>query len=209
MARKRAPGAGRKPQGEFAGKSVTFATRLTPMTRRELARAAEANGRSLSQEAERRLSASFKRLPGKARNRALAFTVATLASRVEEETGLNWREDAFTGTALRYAVEMLLTFLAAEFQSEPKIPPAVETAASKLPQGLAEQYRKPAGVGHMLAYNLTREIEQAKAQSEPARSLQEFNDKFNEWSQPIFFNASMETLAEIARDLDQKENGNG
>ena len=30
MAKKRAPGAGRKPRGEFKGKSATLTTRITP-----------------------------------------------------------------------------------------------------------------------------------------------------------------------------------
>ena len=55
MARKRAPGAGRKPMGEIQGKSSAFSTRIRPETRKKLETAARANGRSLSQEVERRL----------------------------------------------------------------------------------------------------------------------------------------------------------
>jgi len=55
MARKRAPGGGRKPAGEFKGKSATITTRVTPATRAALEQAASANGRSLSQEIESRL----------------------------------------------------------------------------------------------------------------------------------------------------------
>src|SRR5262245_47348861 len=52
MPSKRAPGGGRKPQGEIKGKSATFATRITPETRAALDRSAKRNGRSLSQEVE-------------------------------------------------------------------------------------------------------------------------------------------------------------
>jgi hypothetical protein len=201
MARKRAPGGGRRPQGEFAGKSVTFATRLTPITRRALEQAAKASGRSLSQEAESRLSLSLQKPQGKPHNRALAFAVATLANRIEEETGRSWREDPFTGTALRYAVEMLLTLSSPEFVPDPEIPPAVQRAAAKMPPDFSERYLKPAGFGHSLAYNLTNEIEQARMQSKPAKSLEKFHEIFNEWSLPM--------LAVIARDLDQKDDDNG
>ena len=41
MAKKRAPGAGRKPRGEFKGKSATLTTRITSETRAALDRAAQ------------------------------------------------------------------------------------------------------------------------------------------------------------------------
>ena len=57
--RKRAPGAGRKPKGEFAGKTATVTTRIMPDTREALEAAALASNRSLSQELELRLSTSI------------------------------------------------------------------------------------------------------------------------------------------------------
>jgi len=56
--KRRAPGGGRKPQGEFHGKSTTMTTRITPMLRKALDEACEASGRSLSQEVEYRLAQS-------------------------------------------------------------------------------------------------------------------------------------------------------
>jgi hypothetical protein len=50
---------GRKPKGEYAGKSLVFSTRITPKTREDLERAANQSGRSLSQEVEYRLRRSF------------------------------------------------------------------------------------------------------------------------------------------------------
>ena len=41
MRRKRAPGAGRKPRGEFKNKSRTLTTRITAATREALERAAK------------------------------------------------------------------------------------------------------------------------------------------------------------------------
>lgn len=57
--RKRAPGGGRKPKGEIAGKSALLSTRIRPDTRAMLKRAAKEAGRSVSQEAELRLIRSF------------------------------------------------------------------------------------------------------------------------------------------------------
>jgi hypothetical protein len=215
--RKRAPGGGRKPDPETGGKTATFTTRITRETRRELDRAAQASGLSVSNVAELRLRASFDRPVGPLRNYALGWAVATLANRVEEKTGRSWREDLFTGTALRHAVEMLLTLYAPEFVPDPEIPPAIEQAAAKMPPDFADQQRKPAGFGHSVAYNLHNEIEQARAQLAPVRSTdpkeaaKEWSDRFNEWSMPMFGDqpegsqARGETLARIARDLSSTE----
>ena len=54
MARKRAPGGGRKPRGEAP--AVHFNTRIAPEIRRRLERDAERNKRSLSREIELRLA---------------------------------------------------------------------------------------------------------------------------------------------------------
>ena len=56
---KRAPGAGRKPQGEYKGKTATLTTRIEPDTRTALEKAAKETGRSLSQEIENRLRRSI------------------------------------------------------------------------------------------------------------------------------------------------------
>jgi predicted HicB family RNase H-like nuclease len=61
MTAKRAPGGGRKPQGEFKGKASMLCTRITPETRMALEMAAKESGRSLSQEVEIRLEYSFRR----------------------------------------------------------------------------------------------------------------------------------------------------
>ncbi len=50
---------GRKPKGEYAGKTKVFSTRLRPDTKAALVAAAAKNGRSLSQEVEHRLRRSF------------------------------------------------------------------------------------------------------------------------------------------------------
>jgi hypothetical protein len=94
-------------------------------------------------------------------NAALAHAIAVLAERIERESKEDWRRNAFTGLGLRYAVEMLLQHLVPLSDATPATPPAIESAAAKMPPDLAERYRKPAGFGHMRAFSLIAEIGQA------------------------------------------------
>jgi hypothetical protein len=168
---------GRPPGGEFPGKSATFTTRIQPETRRALEEAAKARHRgSISAAAEFLLKSALTNPSGLPRNQALACAIGILAESIERDTKKDWRTDTFTGTALRHAVEALLFHFAPMPENTPPIPPAIQEAADKMPPMFAEQFRKPAGFGHVLAYNLILEIEQAA----PPTIL-------NEWSLPIFF----------------------
>jgi hypothetical protein len=196
--RKRRPGAGRPAGGEFPGKSATFTTRLQPETRRALDAAAKASGPrgSVSAVAERILKAGLEKPSGEPRNTALAAAVALLTKNTEAATGQSWREDQWTGMALRYAVEALLFHFAPTPEGTPAVPSAIDEAASKMPPEFAERFRKPAGLGHMLAYNLINELEQATSSSIP-----------NEWSLPIFFSDDQRRLGLISRDLGLAQKG--
>lgn len=148
MARKRAPGAGRKPRGEFKNKSRTLTTRITAATREALERAAKKSARSLSQEIEHRLDSSIRRDRQLARPghiRALAELIAFVGERVEETTERNWRNDPFTGEALRHAIEFLVFHFAAQGTLE--VPPNVEAAAARVPPEARDRYRTPVEVG--------------------------------------------------------------
>src|SRR5215813_340597 len=108
MAKKRAPGAGRKPRGDYKGKSATLTTRITPDTRAAMDRAAQKSGRSLSQEVEHRLNASIRKDYKHNRHphiRALAEAIAMLTYWVEKRTQKHWNDDPFTAEALRRAIE--------------------------------------------------------------------------------------------------------
>src|SRR5262245_40578619 len=114
MPRKRAPGAGRKPRGEFKGKTATLTTRITPETRAALERASKRNRLSLSQEVERRLARSVARERTRTPDvLALTEAAAQVADNVQEATGKHWREDAFTGEAIRHGVDFLIRHFAA------------------------------------------------------------------------------------------------
>jgi hypothetical protein len=190
MERKRAAGAGRKPQGEFTGKLATFSTRVTPETRRALEEAATKSGRSLSQEVEYHLRKAMEKPSGEGRNISLACAVALLVENIERGTKADWRSDPFTGQALHYGVEALLFHFAPP--EEPRaVPPAVEAAAAKMPPEFAKRFRTPDWFGQLLAHNLILEIEQAASSSIP-----------NEWSTPIFLSSDRPAqLALLKRDL--------
>jgi hypothetical protein len=197
--RKRRPGGGRKPSGEFPGKYATFTTRIQPETRRALDEATrKSRHRSVSATAEFILKQGLKKPSGEPRNHSLACAVAILAERIEQAAGERWRQDQFTGLALRYAVEALLFHFAPTPEGVPAVPPAVEKAAEKMPPEFAERFRKPAGLGHTLAFNLIQELEQARSTATP-----------NEWSLPIFFSEEPAQLGLISRDLGLTESKKG
>ncbi len=189
--RKRRPGGGRKPGGEFP-KIATFTTRILPETRRALDEAARMSRprRSVSATAEHILRQGLRKPAGEPRNLAVATAVALLAENIERDAKKNWRDDPFTGLALRYAVEALLFHFAPSPEGTPAVPPAIDEEASKMPPEFAERFRKPAGFGHMLAYNLIHEIEQATSSA-----------PINEWSMPIFFSERPRQLALIGSGL--------
>jgi hypothetical protein len=193
LKRKRAAGAGRPRKAEADKKGSAFTTRITAETRRALEASARKHRRSLSQEAEAGLRDYLKKPAGEARNRAIAAIIGNLAEGIEQQTGENWRTDIFTSMALRYAVEAVLFHLAPGTEENPAIPPAVEKQSAKMPGEFADSYRRPAGLGHMRAYSLINEIE-----NRPRAG------KMDEWTTPIFMNASQEMIDLVAKDLNLK-----
>jgi hypothetical protein len=157
MARK-----GRKPQGEYAGKSAVFSTRITPKLRAALECEAERSKRSLSQEVEWRLRQSIEqaekleRIWGEPRNRALAQIVSRLARGVEAFTGASWREDAFTFLALKSAIEVVLSQLR---PAPPATLPVRIEQMAELESPHSEQLRSPGGVGSAVGLGLWGQVE--------------------------------------------------
>jgi hypothetical protein len=157
MARKRGPGAGRKPKGEFQGKSATLATRITPSTRAALERAAEKSGRSLSQEVEARLVLSIRKDRNRDQTtqiRALGEAIMLTAQCVERATESHWTEDAFTGEAVRQGAAFLISHFAP--RGAQVTPKSVEAAAAR---GAGEAYCCPNSVGEIEAGRVISMIE--------------------------------------------------
>jgi hypothetical protein len=121
--RKRAPGGGRKPKGEFASLAANLTVRMPNEMRTQLDRAAGKSGRSLAQELLWRLRLSFQRDSEKEREpamRALCFIIAETARQIEgvhltsgekEASLYHWRTDPFFYKAFRLAVGMILDAL--------------------------------------------------------------------------------------------------
>jgi len=161
MPRKRAPGAGRKPRGEFKGKTATLTTRITPETRVALEDAAKKSRLSLSQEVERRLVRSVAREHKRTTDvLGLAEAAAQVIEAVQETTAKRWRQDAFTGEAIRHGMDFLIRHFAAH--GAPVIPPSVEKAAEEAAARghiVDERDRSPAGIGEIAAAKVITLIE--------------------------------------------------
>jgi len=167
MARERAPGGGRKPRGPLKGKSRMLTTRITSEIRAALEDAARESGTSLSQEVELRLRDSLKREHKRPPDvLALAEAIAQVIEKIQQRTGKQWREDAWTGQAVRRGIDFLVGHFAAF--GEAVTPPSVEKAAEKaaeeaaargLPVIEGEADRSPAGVGEIEAAKVITMIE--------------------------------------------------
>ena len=131
--RKRRPGGGRKPGGEFPGKTACFHD-PSAETRKALDEAARVSGRTVSVMAEYILRQWLKKPVGDPRNGALATAVALLAENIERDAKKSWSDDPWVGFALANGVENLVRYFAPAPVSEdmPPAPPAVEEAAAKL-----------------------------------------------------------------------------
>ena len=158
MVRKRGPGGGRKPRGEFKGKTATLTTRITPETRRALDSAAQKSGRSLSQEVEYRLGQSLlKNRDRRGDVRALGEAIAMLLECVERATEARWGDDAFTCRALQHGIEFLMSHFGP--REALAVPPKVKGAAAKMPPAWAKRYSSAKGVGETEAGRVITLIE--------------------------------------------------
>jgi hypothetical protein len=119
MARKRAPGGGRKPRGEYAGLSTTLSLRMPADMRAQLERSAakrrSGKGWSLTQEILRRLQRSLERERDERRDppsRAICYLLAEVISAVASNTvGPNWRSDPWSFRAIKLAFGQVLDAL--------------------------------------------------------------------------------------------------
>jgi|SRR5262245_54934384 len=155
--RKRAPGGGRKPQGDKA-KTATINARIGDDTRKALDREARKRGSSLSQEIEERLRKSLEEGVPK-RLRALAYLMQRLATDLEWFTGEKWDSNAFTGQALRAGADQLLANWA--LPGPVKVPKRIDARIGEDPilGPRRKFFRQPDALGRMLADNIIYEIE--------------------------------------------------
>jgi hypothetical protein len=182
-ARKRAPGGGRKPHGEFRGKSAVLTTRITQETRDALESAAAASKRSLSQEIESRLRESLTPDNPRARHiRAIGELTKLAAEEIERLTGVGWLTDQFTAEAVRHAVDQVLSHFAPQPSRERTVPTRIEQMAAAMPGDAGEVYRLPMSLGLMEALRLIALIESAPQLDSKGKLNAPLP---NEWSDPF------------------------
>ena len=167
--RKRAPGGGRKPQGEYANRTASFTMRMSRELRDRLDQEVDRSGWALSQEVEHRLRQSLdwpieiQKKWGPPHIKALAQLVSRAARAVETGVGVNplsmalndglaWHRNGFTHAALTTAVNAILEHF--KPPQEFSVPKAVEDRSALFarvnPGHSAERYCTPEEVG--LAY---------------------------------------------------------
>jgi len=169
VARKRAPGGGRKPKGPYRGKSVTITTRVTPDTRVALERAGAKKGHSLSQEIEIRLRQSLlRRANAPVHVGALLYGMSLLVDEIERDTGKRFIDDAFTGEAVRSALESLIYHFAQRPTGPFQVPADVDRMASKMQSSLQAPLRDPSMFGQTKAGLYITLIENARSPDEIA-----------------------------------------
>jgi len=150
--RKRAPGAGRPPKGEFAVMTEGLSIRIPVETRRRLEEVAGRNGRSLTQEVVRRLEDSMAAPP---HIQALGKMIMDMALAAEVSAQKRWVDDPFTSSAVASAVQGFV-YRIRPWRLPPDKPDAVPKALeakAKSAEGshpgsnIAEQYRTAWGLG--------------------------------------------------------------
>ena len=100
---------GRKPLGEYAGKSTVMNFRIMPDTRAALVRASEESGRSLSQETEHRLRRDLFQ-HGSAQTHAVLRTIGFAIDGLVniKNPKANWLDDPYLFQQARQAITTLL-----------------------------------------------------------------------------------------------------
>src|SRR5262245_17660810 len=120
MKRKRAPGGGRKPKGEFSQLSSTLTIRIPDDMRKQLEDEAAAKGDSMAQRLLCHLRQSFNRERDKKRDPALQGLLLMIANIAEvlshlegpkSEFGTYWLTNWFTFRAFKVAAHHLLEAL--------------------------------------------------------------------------------------------------
>jgi hypothetical protein len=113
MARKRAPGGGRKPKGPVPARSQ-LTVRMPDDVRAELEAAARRRNRNLTDEVIGRIRASFVRDYEQKRDpatRALLFLISQLAEQIHMNSPIEWHQNPFMFKAFKLAVARLLDAL--------------------------------------------------------------------------------------------------
>lgn len=122
MARKRKPGGGRKPKGDYPDMRASLTIRIPTSMKAELEAAAAASGKTLTHKILSRLT--FAANAERARSRdpasqALCFLLAETIDVVRGNTVAGWRDDPFAFQAVRKAFDQILAALQPPGEAKP------------------------------------------------------------------------------------------
>jgi hypothetical protein len=173
MARKRKPGAGRKPRGPYRGNSEMLGVRVRPEIRADLEQISKERGWSLSQAVQLAIQSWIRYRRGPC-GPALVSAIFKVVEQVKAETGESL-EDSFTATAARLAINALMVHVwPPPLGNKPAAVPvhvkrrvAQEAAEGKLPPELQAFECTPAGVARKVAGYVITRIENAASEGSP------------------------------------------
>jgi Arc-like DNA binding domain len=195
MARKRAPGGGRKPIGLSAARAQ-FSVRMPDDLRAELEAEAQKNGCTLTQEMLRRLRASLREGERDPPVRALLFLISEIVAK-QSDVGPRWPYDPFMFRAFRLAVAQVLE--AIEPRGEVKSP-----YADRPPGDFrGEKYKTPESAATFMAEYLLAMLMYAVPAT--PKMMAQMREKANEIS-PDLPNFAERMVTNTALDLYQMSN---
>ena len=168
---KRAPGGGRKPEGEFARLTAALTIRMPQAMRDELEKAAKRGRRNITQELLRRLQNSFNEDRRKSRDpalRAMCYLIAEVAEGVTNPAPIGvkhlrplWRLNPFLFRAFKLAVGKLLDALEPAGEIKPpatlEISPIVTLNLFE-PKFVRDMYQTPEALADFVTAGILRAL---------------------------------------------------
>jgi hypothetical protein len=165
---------GRKPKGEFSGKTSNFSTRIQPETRKALEKEAKATGQSVSQFAERLIVAGLAERQDEKKDkalRALCFLIGEIARQVVvpiinaekkvEGVIFDWRSRPFFYKAFKVAVCRVLDSLDPPGEAKCPITRVELGEPNPFMEKFAASLKSPEARGEYVAEYIVRSLKEA------------------------------------------------
>jgi Arc-like DNA binding domain len=169
MVKKRAPGGGRKPQGEFDQLTSPFSLRMPEYLREQLDAAAKESGKVASQELLTRLNQSFvrdRKRAGDPATQAICFLISELPDKIRwvlHDRMNDWVDDPFLFSAFKIAVAKLLDEIGPKGDvSRPvaigKLMKALDKVEPKVSDVMKADWKSPSRLGKKTAAQVLNDL---------------------------------------------------